>query len=1014
MKVLASTFVLLSITPVFAIYEVTYKSSPLAIQPLTILYRDPSYDPDNTTLFLVSPAGTAIEQPAPVIYDSTGQLVWADPSIGNTNDLNLQTYASKPVLTMWVGAGNPGAGMEVGNGTAQLYDETYSFVADVSAVNGNGGTDFHELQIVKPENTSAIVTAYNAIPADLSSIGGPVQGWYLATMFQEIDIKTGNVLFNWSAFDHIPLSESKITLAESSNGTSPQTAFDAVHINSVDKDTDGHYLISGRHTWTLYKVNATDGNIIWRLGGHNSSFANTTADASFFWQHDARWRSADTVTVFDDGSAVVGQDPPTVILSEPYSSGKMLQLNEQNKTFQLVKQFVPSPNVAPSFAEGSVETYGSHVVVGYGTNPWITVHDLATQKVLFSAVIGPNNSSLWQGAISDYRAYQTTKSIFVGQPKTSPSIAVDNSTDTGTVYVSWNGATQVDRYALFTGLTASRADKPLRTVVRTGFETEMSASGSLGYVQVAALAADGGVLGRTAIVNTGGDANSTPFDDMKLLSSTFVLLSITRVFAIYEVTYHSSPLAIQPLTILYRDPSYDPDNNTLFLVSPTGTAIEQPAPAIYDSTGQLVWADPAIGNTNDLNLQTYAGKPVLTMWVGPGNPGAGPEVGDGTAQIYDETYSLVANISAVNGIGGTDFHEFQIVKPENKSAIVTAYNAIPADLSSIGGPVQGWYLTTMFQEIDIATGHVLFNWSAFDHIPLSESKITLAESSNGTTPQTAFDAVHINSVDKDTDGHYLVSGRHTWTLYKVNATDGNIIWRLGGNNSSFANTTADAAFFWQHDARWQGADKVTVFDDGSASFGQSVPPTVIITEPYSSGKMLQLNEKNKTFELVKRFVPSQGLNPAPSFAEGSVEIYGSQVVVGYGSNPWITVHDLATQKVLFSAVIGPNNSSLWHGAISNYRAYQTTKSAFVGKPKTSPAIAVQNGTVYVSWNGATRVAKYALSTGTTASTVNKALRTVSRTGFETEMSAKGSLGYVQVAALAADGSVLGRTKVVST
>ncbi|KAF7305541.1 hypothetical protein HMN09_00807000 [Mycena chlorophos] len=504
MKVLSATFVLLSITRVFAIYEVTYHSSSLAIQPLTILYRDPSFDPDNTTLFLVSPSGTAIEQPAPVIYDSTGQLVWADPSIGNSNDLNLQMYTGKPVLTMWVGSGNPGAGPEVGHGTAQLYDETYSFVANVSAVNGAGETDFHEFQIVKPENTSAIVTAYNPIPADLSSIGGPVQGWYLNAMFQEIDIASGDVLFNWTSFDHIPLSESMLTLAESTNGTSAATAFDAVHINSIDKDTDGHYLVSGRHTWTLYKVNATDGTVIWRLGGNNSSFANTTADASFFWQHDARWHGADTVSVFDDGAAVVGQDPPTVILTEPYSSGKMLQLNEQNKTFELVKQFVPSPNVAPSFAEGSVEIYGSQVVVGYGTNPWITVHDLSTQKVLFSAVIGPNNSSLWQDAISNYRAYQTTKSIFVGQPATSPSIAVDSSMDT--VYVSWNGATQVDRYALFTGLTASRADKALRTVMRTGFETGMSAKGSLGYVQAAALGADGRVLGRTAIVSTAGDA----------------------------------------------------------------------------------------------------------------------------------------------------------------------------------------------------------------------------------------------------------------------------------------------------------------------------------------------------------------------------------------------------------------------------------------------------------------------------------------------------------------------------
>ncbi|KAF7291826.1 hypothetical protein HMN09_01242800 [Mycena chlorophos] len=501
---------------------------------------------------------------------------------------------------------------------------------------------------------------------------------------------------------------------------------------------------------------------------------------------------------------------------------------------------------------------------------------------------------------------------------------------------------------------------------------------------------------------------------MKVLSSAFVFLSlsITRVFAIYEVTYHSSPLAIQPLTILYRDPSYDPDNTTLFLVTPSGSAIEQLAPVIYDANGQLVWADPTIGNSNDLNFQMYAGKPVLSMWVGPGNPATGPEVGHGTVQLWDETYTFVTNVSAVNGDQKTDFHEFQIVKPQNTTAILTAYNPIQADLSSVGGPADGWYLNAMFQEVDIASGKVLFNWTTYDHIPLSESMITPAETSSGTSSSSPFDAVHINSVDKDTDGHYLVSGRHTWTLYKVNATNGDIIWRLGGNQSSFKNTTADASFFWQHDARWRGTDTVSVFDDGAATLGDGTTPAIIITEPYSSGKKLQINEQAKTYELVEQFIPSPECGP--SFAEGSVGVYGSQVVVSYGSNPWITVHDATTAQVLYSAVIGPNNSSLWQGAISNYRAYQTTTSQFVGKPKTSPSVAVVSGTVYVSWNGATQVAKYELYTGKSTSTVTTSLRTVSKTGFETALSGTGSLGYVQVAALAADGSVLGKTAVVST
>jgi hypothetical protein len=36
------------------------------------------------------------------------------------------------------------------------------------------------------------------------------------------------------------------------------------HINSVDKSTNtGDYLISARHTSSLYSINATDQSIIW-------------------------------------------------------------------------------------------------------------------------------------------------------------------------------------------------------------------------------------------------------------------------------------------------------------------------------------------------------------------------------------------------------------------------------------------------------------------------------------------------------------------------------------------------------------------------------------------------------------------------------------------------------------------------------------------------------------------------------------------------------------------------------
>jgi hypothetical protein len=159
-------------------------------------------------------------------------------------------------------------------------------------------------------------------------------------------------------------------------------------------------------------------------------------------------------------------------------------------------------------------------------------------------------------------------------------------------------------------------------------------------------------------------------------ASAFVAHLTPRVVAVFETTYHSSPLAIQPFTILARSADYDPDNTTLFLACPVGIDVAQPGPAIYDSHGVLVWAEPTLGTCSNLNFQTYAGDEYLTMWVGVGSAGAGQQTGDGVGIMLNSRYEIVHNVSAVNP-DGTDAHEFNIVGPENKTALVTAYHAVP-------------------------------------------------------------------------------------------------------------------------------------------------------------------------------------------------------------------------------------------------------------------------------------------------------------------------------------------------
>lgn len=80
--------------------------------------------------------------------------------------------------------------------------------------------------------------------------------------------------------------------------------WDWIHVNSVDKFlADGSYLLSGRHTNTIYKI-LRSGDIAWRFGGERSDFE---ADFDFKRQHHARILSHnDTHTVvsfFDNASA---------------------------------------------------------------------------------------------------------------------------------------------------------------------------------------------------------------------------------------------------------------------------------------------------------------------------------------------------------------------------------------------------------------------------------------------------------------------------------------------------------------------------------------------------------------------------------------------------------------------------------------------------------------------------------------------------------------------------------------
>jgi hypothetical protein len=419
------------------------------------------------------------------------------------------------------------------------------------------------------------------------------------------------------------------------------------------------------------------------------------------------------------------------------------------------------------------------------------------------------------------------------------------------------------------------------------------------------------------------------------------------------------------------------------ILAPRGYALGAPGQSgvmVAGSDGHLIWFRPTAGTPMDLNVQSYQGKPVLTWWEGDIING----YGNGTGQIVDETYAQVATVHGGNGLQA-DLHEF-LLTPQG-TALITAYRSLNTDLTSVGGPASGPTLEGVVQEIDVATGAVLFEWRSLDHVALTETYLP----SPGPSPTAPFDYFHVNSIDVAPDGDLLVGARNTWAVYKVSRSSGAIVWRLGGRRSNFA-VASDATFYWQHDVRAQGANTISLFDDGAT-------PT---EEQQSRGLVLALDTAQMRATLSRQYThPARLLAPN----QGSMQVLASGgAFVGWGAEPYFSQF-AADGTILLDGRL-PNN-------VQSYRTYVRS---WTGRPTDTPAIAVRSSavvgtTVYASWNGSTELAEWQVLAGAGAPSLSAVAR-ARRTGFETSISVASSGPYYAVVALDRTGAQLGRSAAV--
>ena len=218
---------------------------------------------------------------------------------------------------------------------------------------------------------------------------------------QEIDIKTGLVLFQWDSLDHVPLADSYTKFRTG-------RPYDFFHLNSIEQDDDGNLLIGGRSVSALYKVNHSTGAVMWQLGGKRSSF-KFGAHASFAFAHDPRMRAKNDAvfSIFDNGAGLYHV--------HKQSRALWLNLNFKTMTATRAKEIDHSPPLLARWAGNVQQLDNGDTFVGWGEQPYFSEYN-SKGKLLFDARFADRNIS-----------YRTYRFDWNGYPKTRPAVAASNS-----------------------------------------------------------------------------------------------------------------------------------------------------------------------------------------------------------------------------------------------------------------------------------------------------------------------------------------------------------------------------------------------------------------------------------------------------------------------------------------------------------------------------------------------------------------------------------------------------------
>ncbi|MBK6484016.1 MAG: aryl-sulfate sulfotransferase [Chitinophagaceae bacterium] len=384
----------------------------------------------------------------------------------------------------------------------------------------------------------------------------------------------------------------------------------------------------------------------------------------------------------------------------------------------------------------------------------------------------------------------------------------------------------------------------------------------------------------------------------------------------YQIVINNNPA---PGQIFHNNQSDDKKDSNSF-------------PTIIENDGTLIWAcDLGIsGHDFKINYNGY-----LTYFNYPYNGWI----------VLDSNLMAIDSIQCGNGYEmETNGHD--IVMYPDGHAFVFAYNPQIVDMSQIvqGGKPDALVKGLVIQELN-SNKEVIFQWRSWDHFLITDA--TDLDPLTGSI----VDPVHGNAMEREADGHLLLSSRNMSEITKINLETGDIIWRMGGENNQFTfiNDNIPQNFSHQHDIRRTANGNVTLFNNG-----------VGLPIQQSSAKEYQLDEINKTATLVWYYEhPKVGLAYVYGTGSGSVQrLDNGNTLISWGK----TIN--STTEIPNYTEVDANNNITWEFRFNDglQRGYRVHR--YIWQPceiPNSSQVIIKNITPYdakIDWNDVKNAVAY--------------------------------------------------------